>query len=131
MRGLVHRLTARRLMEELSQDVRFGLRMIVKSPAVTIVGIVTLALATGATTAIFSVVERRRAPSAAVWRAGSSRAALRPRLERRPWRHARPGARPVDPRDLDAFVRNSQSFDGFTGYESPRSTWKRVGARSA
>src|SRR5438874_7356088 len=50
-------LPSRRSMDSLLQDVRYSLRKLICAPAFTLVAVLTLGLAIGATTAVFSLVD--------------------------------------------------------------------------
>jgi predicted permease len=102
-------------LEQAVQDLRYALRSLRASPGFAAVTILTLSLATGATTAIFSVLDA---------------VVLKPlpfadpeqliQVYGRAWREDRgqpdPLDAPVSYGDMDAYRRQSSSFEGFAAY---------------
>ena len=95
-------------LEQLWQDVRFGVRMLAKNPGFTAVAVLTLALGIGATTAIFSVVDAvllqgspYKNPAQLVGLSAKS-----PQGE----------AVPVSAGDFNEWHRESQAFEGLAAY---------------
>jgi predicted permease len=102
-------------LEQAVQDLRYALRTLRTSPGFAAVAILTLSLATGATTAIFSVLDA---------------VVLRPlpfadpeqlvQVYGRAWREDRgqpdPLDAPVSYGDMDAYRTQSTSFQGFAAY---------------
>lgn len=104
-------------IDDAIRDVQYAARMLRKTPAFTIITVVTLALATGATTATFSVVDR---------------VLLRPLPFEDPERLVQvygrvfgplpgdtapdPMTGPVGSLELEEFNRQSAAFEGFAGY---------------
>src|SRR5262249_13620589 len=98
-------------LETLWQDLRYGKRMLLKSPAFTLTAILMLALGIGATTAIFSIVEGvllRPLPFP-----GPERLViLGDVLEGAFYNHAR-----VTAPDIRNYMRDTESFSHLGGYQ--------------
>jgi predicted permease len=101
-------------MERLWQDVRYGIRMLWRSPGFTAVAVLTLALGIGANTAIFSVVNA---------------VLLRPLPYKDPDRLVmafeslpRLGAQPIpfSAPDFEGFVQRNRSFEEFAAFQNKR-----------
>jgi putative ABC transport system permease protein len=103
-------------LDDVVRDIRFAARTLRRTPEFTIVAVSSLALATGATTAIFSIVNSvllQPLPFADPDRLVQ--------VYGRAWREDRGGSPdplngPVAPAELDEYARQSTSFDGFAAY---------------
>lgn len=96
--------------DEMIQDLRYGIRMLVKNPGFTIAAVLSLAIGIGANSAIFSVVNG---------------VVLRPLAFHEPERlvrlwHDKPQASaheiPVSPDDVVQWRRQARSFEGIAAY---------------
>ena len=88
-------------LEEIARDARFGARTFVKNPVVTIIAVLSLALATGATAALFGVVNT---------------VILRPLPFAAPDRIVEIAGTTIQRDDLEALRRESSSFESFGEY---------------
>ena len=105
-------------LDDVLQDVRFGWRTLRGSPAFALAGIVTLGLATGATTALFSVVNSVLLKPLPFVQPGTLIG-----IHARTWALDRPGEAtaiggPVGTAQLLAFIEESTRVGSFAGYAS-------------
>ncbi|HKP86338.1 MAG TPA: ABC transporter permease [Blastocatellia bacterium] len=110
-------------MQTLIQDLRYGVRMLVKNPGFTLVAVLTLALGIGANTAIFSVVNA---------------VVLRPlpypnpdRIVRFYWQFETDEIPAVTSMEFEFWKDRSRSFDSVAGYSSTNSGFNLAGGTEA
>ncbi|HKS42899.1 MAG TPA: ABC transporter permease [Blastocatellia bacterium] len=106
-------------METLFQDLRYGIRLLMKRPAFTAIAIITLALGIGANTAIFSVVNA---------------VVLRPlpytdsdRLVQWSWQFEQESISAVTALEFEFWKEHSNSFDAAFGYSGINSGFNFAG----
>src|SRR5262249_48905520 len=98
------------MLEALWQDVRFGVRMLRKHPALTLSAVATMALGIGATSAVFSVVHPlliRGLPFHEADRLLSIRETCLPKFERFA----------VAPGNFLAWREQAEAFDGMAAFD--------------
>ena len=89
------------MLEQIVQDAKFGIRTLARNPGITIIAVISLALATGATTAIFSVVNS---------------VLLRPLPFFEPHRLVQIAGTSIQRDDLEALRQQSGAFDVLAEY---------------
>ena len=98
--------------DHLRQDVRFGLRMLAKSPGFTVVAVLTLALAIGANTAIFSAVYAVLIKPLPFKNADRLVFILKKNVPRG-W-----SRNPISPAEILGWRNQTEAFEGFAAYTS-------------
>ena len=112
-------------MDKLLQDVRYGVRTLVKSPGFTLIAVLSLALGIGANSAIFSLADALLLRPLPVYRPGSVLAiSTDPANES----GAMGGVSYPDYRD---FRDKAQAFEGVTAFELSRVSLAKSAAESA
>jgi predicted permease len=98
-------------IQDLTQDLRYGVRMLRKSPGFTIVAVLTLALGIGANTAIFSVIENVMFQPLPF--SGANRIVRVYSIDN----GVRAGDRGPSPMDMRDFARDNHTFEHIAVYD--------------